>query len=566
MKEHSDVLAGGKRHILVADDEFINRELLENILSDEYDVLKAEDGEMAYEMIRQNRNTLSLILLDLIMPKMTGLELLARISNEPDLKGIPVIVLTSDHDSEVESLRNGAYDFIPKPYPQPDVIKARVSRSIELAENRQIISATERDELTGLYTIEYFYRYGSQFDKYYPNAEMDALCFDVNHFHVLNERFGMEKGDEILKHIAERLETVFADKASFVCRKTADTFLVYCSHRDHDEYAKIVDQIAEIGEDLHTSLKMRVGVYSCCDKKLDIHLRFGRAKIASDKIRNNYTVSVSDFDEALVDAELFAEQLVEEFPKALEEKQFLVYFQPKFDIRGDKPVLSSAEALVRWIHPSLGMISPGAFIPLFEGDGLIAKLDEYVWRRTAEKIADWKARLGISVPVSVNLSRADLYDPELVNTMEKIIRESGISKDDLYLEITESAYVSDSSQMVDRVKALREHGFFIEMDDFGSGYSSLNMISELPIDALKLDMKFIRTAFEKKNDTRMISIVIDIADYLKVPVIAEGVETEEQYLELKRLGCAIIQGYYFSKPVPADEFERFLNDKKSSEV
>ena len=566
MKEHSDILAGGKRHILVADDEFINRELLENILSDEYDVLKAEDGETAYEMIRQNRNTLSLILLDLIMPKMTGLELLTRISDEPDLKGIPVIVLTSDHDSEVESLRNGAYDFIPKPYPQPDVIKARVSRSIELAENRQIISATERDELTGLYTIEYFYRYGSQFDKYYPGAEMDALCFDVNHFHVLNERFGTEKGDEILKRIAGRLETVFADKAGFVCRKTADTFLVYCSHRDHDEYEKIVEQISDIGDDLHTSLRMRVGVYSCCDKKLDIHLRFGRAKIASDKIRNNYAVSVSDFDEALVDAELFAEQLVEEFPKALEEKQFLVYFQPKFDIRGDKPVLSSAEALVRWIHPALGMISPGAFIPLFEGDGLIAKLDEYVWRRTAEKIADWKARLGISVPVSVNLSRADLYDPELVDTMEKIIRESGISKDDLYLEITESAYVSDSSQMVDRVKALREHGFFIEMDDFGSGYSSLNMISELPIDALKLDMKFIRTAFEKQNDTRMISIVIDIADYLRVPVIAEGVETEEQYLELKKLGCAIIQGYYFSKPVPADEFEGFLNDKKAAAV
>lgn len=566
MKEHSDILAGGKRHILVADDEFINRELLENILSDEYDVLKAEDGETAYEIIRQNRNTLSLILLDLIMPRMTGLELLARISDEPDLRGIPVIVLTSDHDSEVESLRNGAYDFIPKPYPQPDVIKARVSRSIELAENRQIISATERDELTGLYTIEYFYRYGSQFDKYYPGAEMDALCFDVNHFHVLNERFGTERGDEILKCIAGRLETVFADKAGFVCRKTADTFLVYCSHRDHDEYEKIVEQISDIGDDLHTSLRMRVGVYSCCDKKLDIHLRFGRAKIASDKIRNNYAVSVSDFDEALVDAELFAEQLVEEFPKALEEKQFLVYFQPKFDIRGDKPVLSSAEALVRWIHPVLGMISPGAFIPLFEGDGLIAKLDEYVWRRTAEKIADWKARLGISVPVSVNLSRADLYDPELVDTMEKIIRESGISKDDLYLEITESAYVSDSSQMVDRVKALREHGFFIEMDDFGSGYSSLNMISELPIDALKLDMKFIRTAFEKKNDTRMISIVIDIADYLRVPVIAEGVETEEQYLELKKLGCAIIQGYYFSKPVPADEFEGFLNDKKAAAV
>lgn len=562
MNDYSDAFAGGKRHILVADDEYINREMLENILSEEYYVLKAEDGEMAYEMIKQNRNTLSLILLDLMMPKMSGLDLLALLSEEPDLKSIPVIVLTSDQDSEVTSLKKGAYDFIPKPYPQPDVIKARISRSIELAENRQIISATERDELTGLYTIEYFYRYVNQFDKYYPNADRDAICFDVNHFHVLNERFGMEKGDEILKRIAGRLEAVFSDTGSFICRKSADTFLVYCAHRD--DYSSVVDQISEIGDDLHTAVKIRAGVYSSCDKKLDIHLRFDRAKIAADKIRNKYSVSVSKFDEALIDAELFAEQLVDEFPKALAEKQFMVYFQPKFDIRGDKPVLSSAEALVRWSHPTLGMISPGMFVPLFEENGLIAKLDEYVWRRTAEKIADWKERLGISVPVSVNLSRAEMYDPELVDTMEQIVSDNGISTGDLYLEITESAYVSDSDSIVNRVKMLREHGFIIEMDDFGSGYSSLNMISELPLDALKLDMMFIRTAFEKQNDTRMISIVIDIADYLRVPVIAEGVETEEQYLALKKLGCAIIQGYYFSKPVPASDFDRFLLEKKGS--
>ena len=562
MKNFPDILAGGKRRILVADDEYINRELLENILSDEYDVLKAEDGESAFAMIRQNRKTLSLILLDLIMPKMSGLELLSLINEDPKLKGIPVIVLTSDQDSEVASLKKGAYDFIPKPYPEPDVIKARISRSIELAEDRQIISATERDELTGLYNIEYFYRYSDQFDKYYPNADMDALCFDVNHFHVLNERFGMEKGDEILRKIADQLESIFGDEISFLCRKTADTFLVYCTHRD--DYSGIVEQICRIGDELQTAIKLRVGVYSRCDKKLDIHLRFDRAKIAADKIRNNYSVFVSDFDEALIEAELFSGQLVDEFPKALAEKQFQVYFQPKFDIRGEKPVLSSAEALVRWSHPTLGMISPGDFIPLFEEDGLIARLDEYVWRAAAEKIADWKSRLGISVPVSVNLSRADMYDPDLVNTMERIAADNDISTRDLYLEITESAYVSDSDEIVNRVKDLREHGFFIEMDDFGSGYSSLNMISELPIDALKLDMMFIRTAFDKKNDTRMISIVIDIADYLGVPVIAEGVETEEQYLELKKLGCSIIQGYYFAKPVPADEFEKFLIEKKGS--
>ena len=148
MTSYTDILGSGKRQILVADDEFINREILENVLADEYDVLKAEDGEMAYEMIKKNRNTLSLILLDLIMPKLTGLELLARLGEDPELKGIPVIVLTSDQDSEVTSLKKGAYDFIPKPYPQPDVIKARISRSIELAEDRQIISSTQRDEQT----------------------------------------------------------------------------------------------------------------------------------------------------------------------------------------------------------------------------------------------------------------------------------------------------------------------------------------------------------------------------------------------------------------------------------
>jgi len=560
MTSYTDVIETGKRQLLVADDEFINREILENVLGDEYDVLKAEDGEMAYEMIKQNRNTLSLILLDLMMPKMSGLELLARLNEDPELKGIPVIVLTSDQDSEVTSLKKGAFDFIPKPYPQPDVIKARVSRSIELAEDRQIISSTERDELTGLFTIEYFYRYGSQFDKFYPLAEMDALCFDINHFHVLNERFGIAQGDEILKCIARRLGTAFQDQGSFVCRKAADTFLVYCPHRD--DYSGIVEKISAVIEEPGASVKVRLGVYSCCDKKLDIRARFDRAKIAADKIRNNYSVFISTFDEALIDAELYAEQLVEEFPKALADKQFQVYFQPKYDIRGDKPVLSSAEALVRWSHPTLGMISPGKFIPLFEEDGLISQLDEFVWRRTAEMIADWKKRLGISVPVSVNLSRAEMYDPGLIGTMEKITGDNGITPKDLYLEITESAYVSDSDQIVDRVKTLRDHGFFIEMDDFGSGYSSLNMISELPVDALKLDMMFIRSAFDRHNDTRMISIVIDIADYLGVPVIAEGVETEEQYLALKKLGCTIIQGYYFSKPVPAAEFEKFLLEKK----
>ena len=554
--EKDKIYVNGKRRILVADDELINREMLEAILKDDYEVIKAEDGAVAYDIIKENKNTLSLILLDLIMPNLNGLDLLSKLKQDPEFKSIPVIVLTSNQESEVESLHKGAADFIPKPYPQPDVIKARVRRSIELAEDRQIINATATDHLTGLYTTEYFYRYGDQLDKYLPDVCMDALCIDINHFHVINERFGMAQGDKILKAIADCLVEVFPYDDSIICRKSADTFLVYCPHQD--DYQLIVDKASATVNDAATSIKLRIGVYSECDKKLDIQSRFDRAKMAADKIRNNYTVSISKFDESLMESEVFAENLVEQFPKAIAEGQFQVYYQPKFNITGDKPVLSSAEALIRWVHPESGMISPGAFIPLFEENGLITELDTYVWKSVAAQIAEWKKTLGYSVPVSVNLSRAEMYDPKLVDKLDALISDNGLTTNDIYLEITESAYVRDSSTITDVVAQLQEHGFFIEMDDFGSGYSSLNMISELPIDALKLDMYFIKNAFSKSHNTKMISIVIEIADYLGVPLIAEGVETEEQYLTMKELGCAVIQGYYFSKPIPASEFEKFL--------
>ena len=180
MVNPTNAFVNGKRQILVAEDEFINRELLKNILCSDYDIIEAEDGAMALELIKQNRKTLSLVLLDLNMPKLNGLELLPRLKEDPETKGIPIIVLTSDQESEVESLNRGAADFIPKPYPQPDVIKARIARSIELAEDRMIITATERDGLTGLYTRDYFYRYGEQFDKYHPGTDMEERVCQIS--------------------------------------------------------------------------------------------------------------------------------------------------------------------------------------------------------------------------------------------------------------------------------------------------------------------------------------------------------------------------------------------------
>lgn len=315
-------------------------------------------------------------------------------------------------------------------------------------------------------------------------------------------------------------------------------------------------------------VRLRMGVYAQVDKSIQIERRFNYAKIAANAVKSGYRRPIGIYDTKMHEAELFKVRLLEDFRPSLENNRFMVYLQPKYDIRPETPVLASAEALVRWDHPELGMISPGVFIPLLEENGLILELDQFVWREAAARIRDWKDRFGFAVPVSVNVSRIDMLTPNLKSIFKEILEENSLSPDDLTLEITESAYTGDSDQVIATAKELRGMGmgFRIEMDDFGTGYSSLGMLTHLPIDALKLDMSFIRSAFGENRDVRMIELIIDIADYLHVPVVAEGVETQEQYLVLKAMGCEYVQGYYFSKPVPYEDFDQFLIERGEVEM
>ena len=550
------------RRILIVEDEFVNRELLRAYLEDEYELLFAETGAEALEAVRANLDTLSLVLLDLILPDLHGLDILREIKQDTALNRIPVIVLTGDTESEVESLNTGASDFISKPYPRHEVIMARVRRSIELSENRDLIRWTELDQLTGLYNREYFYRFAERYDVFHREEEMDALVVDISHFRLINERFGKACADDVLRRTGRALLAAVKKSGGIVCRREADTFQVYCPHRE--DYEAFAEEIAAAaGEGLRGRVRIRVGVYSRADKTLEMERRFDHAKNAADTIRNSFSASVAVYNDALHEKEVQEERLLDDFPEALAQKQFAVFFQPKFDIRPEKPVLCGAEALVRWKHPELGMVSPGVFVPLFERNGLVRDLDNYVWREAAAQVRRWKDRLGHAVPVSVNVSRIDMMDPELTDTLRGLVEDNGLDYGDLHLEITESAYTEDAGQIIRVVSGLREMGFKIEMDDFGSGYSSLNMISTLPIDALKLDMMFIRNAFSENGNTRMIGITLDISRMLEVPMIAEGVETEEQMLTLRKMGCDIVQGYYFSKPVPAEEFEQFLTGREN---
>ncbi len=553
-----------KRHILIAEDELINQMILGEMLGDGYDILYASNGNEALEQVKSHRDDLAIVLLDLQMPQMSGMEVLKVMKEEEELRSVPVIVMTADQSAEVDCLRIGAIDFIPKPYPSPEIIQARVNRCIELSEKRNIIQSTERDSLTNLLNLDYFLRYVRMYDQHYHTTPMDAVVLDVNHFHMLNERYGKQYGDSVLSRIGKRVRQISRDIGGVCCRRGADTFFLYCPHRE--DYESILDQASEglVDEDVSANrVRLRMGVYSQVDKSLQIERRFDYAKLAADTVKSGYRRAVGIYDTQMHEAELYRERLLEDFKPSLEGRRFQVYFQPKYDIRPDTPVLASAEALVRWDHPELGMISPGVFIPLLEDNGLILDLDQYVWRETAARIRDWKDRFGFSVPVSVNVSRIDMLTPNLTGIFKEILEEHRLSPEDLMLEITESAYTGDSDQVISAAKELRGMGmgFRIEMDDFGTGYSSLGMLSHLPIDALKLDMSFIRSAFGETRDVRMIELIIDIADYLHVPVVAEGVETQEQYLVLKAMGCEYVQGYYFSKPVPPEGFDRFLAER-----
>ena len=217
---------------------------------------------------------------------------------------------------------------------------------------------------------------------------------------------------------------------------------------------------------------------------------------------------------------------------------------------------------MRWIHPKKGFLSPGVFIPLFESNGLIYRLDRYVWEETCRYIHEFKEKYGSCVPVSVNISRIDVYDPKLPQILDELIKKYDVDPKELHLEITESAYTREPEQLIAIVDRLRKSGFYIEMDDFGSGFSSLNMLSKLSVDVLKLDMKFLQEGHFTTEDPGILKYIMEISDWMHVPVVAEGVETAEQVEMLKSLKCEYAQGYYYAKPIPAEEFVKYLNQLK----
>ena len=546
-----------KKTVLIVDDEEINIEIMSAILEDNFNVLTANDGKIALDILLKEEQKIDLVLLDFFMP-MNGREVLKVRQANPNLKRIPFIVCTSDKNIEEECFHLGVNDFIKKPYENPDIIVARVKRMIELYEDRSILKEVERDKVTNLYNIDFFKKYANQFDANFPEVKKDLVVVSISRFRLINELYGHEVANKILTAISSELINLISGHNGLLGKDAGSTFLVYAEHQESYEHLpnRLEEAVKEAVNDINISF--RIGVYPFVDPAIDKGIVIDRAQNATSSLVNDYSKNIAIYNHDIQTKTLHMEELIEAFPQAIKEEQFKLYFQPKYSIQGDKPVLTSAEVLIRWVSPKFGFVSPGEFIPLFEENGLISRLDAYIMEKAAEYMASWKEKYGFYVPLSLNLSRVDIYRPNLVEEIIDYVDSNKIPHEKYFIEITESAFVEDAKEVIPVINKIRDNGFKIEIDDFGSGYSSFGALADLPFDVLKIDIQFIRAMDTNPKVANIIKMIISLAKLFNAITVAEGVETKEQYEFLKENGCDIIQGYYLSKPLPLNDFEELI--------
>ncbi|MGE4213650.1 MAG: EAL domain-containing protein [Anaerotignaceae bacterium] len=548
-----------KKTILVVEENATNRKILCKILADKYEVLGTESGDQAFEILREKQKDISLVLFDIVASVIDGCTFLRKCKSIPMLATIPVVVI-AQKNSEVDLLKalsSGAADFFIKPY-KPEIIKYLVANIINLHETTTVVNNFENDVLTGIYTKETFNLRAKDLLQKNPDKQYDVVCMDIENFKLVNDMYGELEGDRLLCFVADCFEKIIKHKGGYSGRLGSDVFVGILPWFGQNYQVEMVDVVNEAlaSYPLNMKIVVKFGIYQHGGLTLTIRAMCDRAKLAVESIKGKYDVLYTFYNEEIGSRLQEEQQITSEMKRALEKKQFQVYFQPKYNLHNDK--IAGAEALVRWTHPQKGIMPPASFIPLFERNGFITDLDRYVWDNTCKKIREWRDKGYKTVPISVNVSRTDIYNPVLPDILMQTVCKYGLTPEELHLEITETSYTENPKQIIHAVEHLKSLGFIIEMDDFGSGYSSLNMLNELPIDILKLDMKFIQNDCDERNNKNILSFIISLAKWLDLLVVAEGVETYEQVQRLRNMDCTYVQGYYYAKPMPSEDFENLL--------
>ncbi|MEG1268228.1 MAG: EAL domain-containing protein [Oscillospiraceae bacterium] len=547
--------------ILVVDDSAINSAILSKILSEKYTVLTAENGAIALELLAEPAHEIAAVMLDLNMPVMDGYSVLESIQNDERYSNLPVLVTTdsNNNESEIKALTLGAWDFVTKPY-NPQIIMFRLKNAIDrsqLSALNQLRYLAEYDVLTGIFNKTKFFEETRKAIDSCRDKTFAFLRFDVDRFQLVNSFFGTAEGDKLLVYIAKHLkrEAEIFEKASYG-RIESDVFCL-CMPYEKSKVENIIHHSKKVLAKYNPNYDVvpSIGIYIIEDTTISVEEMYNRATLAAKKCKGNYVEYYAYYNKNMSMALALEQEITNDMNIALESGQFEIYMQPKYNIHTNMPC--GAEALVRWNHPEKGMLLPGEFIPVFERNGFITKLDYYVWEQTCKCLHEWRLReVFTHYPVSVNVSRVNLYNPQLVDTLLELVDRYQLEPALLNLELTESAYTDNPTAMKNVTNRLQSHGFVIMMDDFGSGYSSLSLLKDISVDILKIDMRFLIDSGVSGRGENIIASVIRMAKWLNIPVIAEGAETAEQVNFLRSVGCDYAQGYYYARPMPISEYEQ----------
>jgi len=399
------------------------------------------------------------------------------------------------------------------------------------------------------------------------NNKFAVVHLDIDKFNMINDRFGHISGDEALCEIGQLLKDTFKNDQTY-CRTYADNFLILFKYKSNQ--VEIVNKVNSISYDIVSLNIWRVlnikpiisaGIYFICKENCNIRIAIDKAKLAKKSIKGGYKSNYAIYTESMRDTLIEEKKIEDDMYFALRNNEFKIYLQPKINLLDG--YIAGAEALVRWEHPTLGFMPPIKFIPIFEKNGFITKLDKYVFEHVCICLRKWLDDSYDIVPISVNVSRLHFLKSNFVQDYNEIKDKYNIPKGLIEIEITESVVFGNTNQIFSTMRNFRDNGFDISMDDFGSGYSSLGLLREIPIDTLKLDKTFLEH-IEEYNARMIVSNVVNLAKNLKLNVVSEGVDSDEQVEFLKKIGCDMAQGFIFSKPIPIDEYEKLIYLKKKN--
>ncbi len=432
------------------------------------------------------------------------------------------------------------------------VVQDRTEEINQLKRERYLAT---HDSLTGLYNKEHFCEKVEQYIKTHEEQELLVICTDVKEFKMINDFLGAKTGDVVLQNIGKMLKNQIKD-AIYYGRLGNDIFGILMPKEAFDEkYFECKEEevfFAGIDKTVSFPIINYIGVYEVKNRNLQVSVMCDRARMAIANIKGDYHKRVTYYDNALRENILYEQELIKDLARAITENQLKMYLQPQMSTDGK---LLGAEALVRWMHPEKGQIMPGDFIPVFEKNGLISDVDMYIWEIACKQLRKWKDEGREDLYISVNISPRDFYFMNIYQIFTELVSRYEIDPQNLKLEITETAVVMDFKRQLELINRLRKSGFVVEMDDFGSGYSSLNMLKDIHVDILKIDMAFLKKASDEERSRKILQMIIGLSKQLDMPVITEGVETAEQVAFLAEMGCDMFQGYYFAKPMEVSRFE-----------